>query len=305
MDRTFESGGGSTSVMNVYAIVQLLRHSLGRFLSRRLLTNIRSIYYLPGDVIGSLIERRNELMPPRHLRHIIGGDGRDFETLGEEFFQYFVDLGKLKPSDNVLDVGCGIGRMALPLTRYLNDGRYEGFDIIASGINWCRRNITARYPQFRFHYADIYNKRYNPRGKGKASEYQFPYQGGFFDFVFLTSVFTHMLPQDVENYLSEIARVMKADGRCLITVFLLNQESIELNNAKMSSQDFRYSFGNYRSTNERTPETAIAYDEGFFQELYSKPGLTIEDPVYYGSWCGRKNALGYQDIVLMRKPGGE
>ena len=50
--------------------------------------------------------------------------------------------------NSVLDVGCGIGRMAIPLARYLNtDGKYEGFDIIPENIAWCQRAITPRYPQ--------------------------------------------------------------------------------------------------------------------------------------------------------------
>ena len=41
------------------------------------------------------------------------------------------------------------------------------------------------------------------------------------DVAFLTSVFTHMLPEDVEHYLDELARVLKPGGRTLITWFLL------------------------------------------------------------------------------------
>jgi len=52
---------------------------------------------------------------------IFVGDG-DYEKAGNEFFVYFREFGKLKPSDKVLDVGCGIGRMSLPLTTYLAGG---------------------------------------------------------------------------------------------------------------------------------------------------------------------------------------
>ncbi len=58
-------------------------------------------------------------------------------------------------------------------------------------------------------------------------------------FVLLTSVFTHMLPQDMDNYLSEVARVLKPDGRCLITYFLLNPESLALIDAEESSFNFQ------------------------------------------------------------------
>ena len=51
------------------------------------------------------------------------------------------------------------------------------------------------------------------RAETKASEYTFPYEDGEFDVVVLTSVFTHMLPDDVAHYLDEIARVLKPGGR--------------------------------------------------------------------------------------------
>lgn len=47
-----------------------------------------------------------------------------------------------------------------------------------------------------------------------------------FDFVFLTSVFTHLLPEDMNNYFSEVVRVLTHARRCLITYFLLTFESL-------------------------------------------------------------------------------
>ena len=45
-----------------------------------------------------------------------------------------------RPGERVLDVGCGIGRMARPLAGYLTgDGSYDGFDVNREGIRWCTR----------------------------------------------------------------------------------------------------------------------------------------------------------------------
>jgi len=42
--------------------------------------------------------------------------GGNFKSVGEKFLRYFKDVGGLKPDDeDVLDVGCGIGRMAISL----------------------------------------------------------------------------------------------------------------------------------------------------------------------------------------------
>ena len=137
---------------------------------------------------GSESER---LVPPTDLMHVGGGD---FEKIGKEILQTLIEIGGLKPNERVLDVGCGVGRAAIPLTNFMKDnGSYEGFDIVPKEIKWCQKNISRRFPNFRFQLADVYNKAYNPYGKYKASDYKFPYEDESFDFVFLTSVFTHLL----------------------------------------------------------------------------------------------------------------
>src|SRR5262245_53999141 len=178
----------------------------------------------------------DELVPPEEI-NFVGTGG--FQAVGQEFFHYFVELAGLQPDERVLDVGCGIGRMAIPLTRYLHpQGSYEGFDVVPLGIEWCRNKITPRYPQFHFQLADIHNEHYAPQGRTPARKYQFPYPADSFDFVFLTSVFTHLLPADLENYVYEIARVMKLNGRCLMTFFLLNAESLDLMQRKRGTLAF-------------------------------------------------------------------
>jgi ubiquinone/menaquinone biosynthesis C-methylase UbiE len=243
---------------------------------------------------------KTTLIPPEKM--IFVGNG-DFVNIGNEFLEYFVNYGGLQKTDAVLDVGCGIGRMAVPLTKYLTtEARYEGIDIVPKGITWCKKNITPAYPYFHFQHVDIYNKAYNKKGKYKSSEYRFPYPDESFDFVFLTSVFTHMLPADLENYVSEISRVMKKGGKCLITYFLINQESLAGIKDKKSKFSFAYQFNEHcRLDNEKTPESAIAYREEYIRELYKRNGFSITSPILYGGWSGRKDFLSFQDIIVAHK----
>jgi SAM-dependent methyltransferase len=244
--------------------------------------------------------RREQLIPPDWLD--TGGRRERFRETGDEFFRYFVELCNLKPDERVLDVGCGTGRMARPLTRYLAGGSYDGLEIVAPSVSWCRK-AYRRYPNFRFHHADLFNKEYNPAGAIRTSEYRFPFADSSFDFVFLTSVFTHMLHEDVEHYLSEIARVLRPGGRCLVTFFLLNPDSRRLIGEGASIHDFCHELPGCFAKSEDVPEAAVAYEERAVREMYGRRGLRLEEPIRYGWWCGREGGFSKQDIVVACKPG--
>lgn len=261
---------------------------------------LKKIYYLPVDLVD-LLRKRDGMIPPRSMIFIGGGD---FIKIGEGFKRHFVELGHLQPHERVLDVGCGIGRMAVPLTKYLSEeGEYWGFDIVKKGIEWCQERISPKFKNFHFVHSDIYNKYYNPNGTILAQEYRFPFENEFFDFVFLTSVFTHMLRPDVENYIGEISRVLRTGGRCLITFFILNEESLRLMHSLKSRFDFRYDLGGCFSNEIDTPEDAIAYEEEVIKRLFRKNRLVITPSIYYGSWCGRETFFTYQDVIVAKKNG--
>src|SRR5262249_15616564 len=118
----------------------------------------------------------------------------EFKSNGEEFLKIYRDVCGLTREEKMLDVGCGIGRKTLQLTRYFNgQAVYEGIDITRAGIDWCREKITPRFPNFRFQQIDVYNRYYNAAGKYRASQFRFPFADESFTFVMLGSVFTHML----------------------------------------------------------------------------------------------------------------
>jgi SAM-dependent methyltransferase len=259
---------------------------------------LRSLYYLPSDVAAGARRGGADLVPPQRLQFV--GDG-DFRQIGQEFARYFIELGGLKPSEDVLDVGCGVGRMALPLTSYLNgQGSYQGFDVVPYGVRWCQRNVTPRFPNFRFQVADIRNSMYNPDGEIAAAQYRFPFPDAEFDFAYATSVFTHMLPDEVGNYVGELARVLRPGGRCFATFFLLNEESRRLVAEGTSRYDFRHGGGVYRTIDPRTSEAAVAYDEEFVTGLLREHGLGLERQLY-GDWAGRREFLSHQDVLIARR----
>ena len=231
----------------------------------------------------------------------------NFRKGGREYVAFMWDLCGLQPDEDVLEVGSGAGRLAIPLTEYLTSGTYEGFDVHRARVEWCQREITSRYPNFRFQIVDVFNKTYNLPGRTPPGEFTFPYEDESFDFVFVVSVFTHMLPEGVARYIAEIARVLRRGGRCLASFLLLNDEVIrriesqpERSDPSSNSVDaaLGHDFGNYRVSNPATPEAVIALDEQFVLDLYRDNGLEVTD-VRHGSWSRREPSItGGQDVIL-------
>jgi SAM-dependent methyltransferase len=163
-------------------------------------------------------------------------------------------------------------------------GYYEGLDIVPTGIAWCKRHIASSHPNTHFTLADIYNGEYNPSGKMRASEYQFPYNDQTFDLAVLISVFTHMLPDDMEQYVAEVARVLRQDACCVATYTLLDADSLE---AMLSGRSiYRFErIGLHWSIDARHPELAVAYEELYVRDLFERHGLSPS--TYHGTWSGR------------------
>jgi SAM-dependent methyltransferase len=276
-------------------------------LPRQLRWLLRRIYLAPIDLGDRLLGRRDPGVPAK-AHNFTGSAGPDFKSRGDAFVTALTDLAAATPSSRVLDVGCGVGKLAVAMTHFLDaNGSYEGLDIVPDGIEWCRNNITSLHGNVRFTLADIYNKEYNPRGRVRPTEYRFPYDDDTFDVAALYSVFTHMLPDDVDWYIGEIARVLKPNGRIFGTYFVINPESLRLMRSSGCAMQFKHNLGSHWIQNGRVPELAVAYDETYIRGLYAKHGL--EDPkIYEGAWCGRAgywpdgSGFGNQDVLVARKP---
>ena len=217
-------------------------------------------------------------VPPPELHFI--GDG-DFRAIGAEFLRHFVRLGGLRPDHKVLEIGCGVGRMALPLTQYL-DSSYDGIDIVLDGIRWCASTITPAYPEFRFHHLDVANGLYNPDGRIEGETATLPFKAASYDFVILTSVITHLRTADTERYAAEIARVLKPGGRCFLSLFR-DAPGVEL------------------LADPEHPNAAVAYDEEFLLGRFAAHGLRPARAVMRGHWSGQREAENFQDLLVLEK----
>jgi SAM-dependent methyltransferase len=253
---------------------------------RRLAGQARSAAYRIVTVVDRIMRWRSDaLVPPAHLRlyYYRIWSPTAFTRAGEVARTELTIRG-LRPEHRVLDIGSGIGNLAISLAGYLHGG-YDGVDIHPEAVAWCQRTITPRHPNFRFHRADVASRAYNPHGVVPASAYRFPFPDRSFDFIFLASVFTHMLPDDVEHYVHEISRLLAPDGVCVSSYFLLNDETRAAVDTGHSFMTFsvQHPSGLCRLHDANIPEAAVAIEETFVQRIHDESGLRIRD-IRRGRW---------------------
>jgi SAM-dependent methyltransferase len=239
------------------------------------------------------------LMPPESLHNIGAGD---YVLVGNELLGLMVCEARMQPEDRILDIGCGTGRVARVLTNYLTSGSYDGIDIVKPSIEWCQDSYKD-YPNFHFHFSDIYNSLYNPEGKIEADDYHFPFEDESFDFIFLTSVFTHMLFPAVENYLAEISRLLTTKGKVFSTFFLLTPEARKNIEKGVAHYNFSHRVENCFAENPEAVEYAVAYEEETIRESFHKYGLNILEPIRYGAWNNKQYRIGlsFLDVIIANK----
>ena len=298
-----DSASGSSRIQRSFLDVQgwLLRQ---RFFTSKVLPAmprelrwaLRRIYFAPVDLIERFRSDYNPMVPPYGQR-FTGYSGHDFVKSGQALVDVLATTAGLEAHSNVLDIGSGIGRCAIPLTSLITPpGSYDGLDIVERGVRWCATKITPEHPHVRFTHANVFNAEYNPGGTVKAAEYQLPYADASFDIVCLFSVFTHMLTEDVEHYVAEIGRVLRPGGRLAATFLILNNESLALMQAGNGIYNFTYHEGPQWLLEEgmASPELAIGYEEEYVRDLYARNGMDVAG-FYAGSWSRPAQHARYRE----------
>jgi SAM-dependent methyltransferase len=246
-------------------------------------------------------------IPPVELRRWVGpfDDATEFAESGRNTVRALTEMACLRSNDAVLDVGCGTGRVALPLMNLLDDeGRYDGFDLSVPAIDWCRGAITSRRPNFRFHCIEARNEAYESSSGPTAACVSFPFASESFDLALITSVFTHMLDDAIDNYLAETARVLRRNGRMFVSLFLLDAASEAAALTGSARLDFRHTFGPLRSLNATCPEEGVAIEHSDFAERLRRYGFVPHGPVHFGNWRDRSTQgtnVYLQDLLVARK----
>ena len=215
---------------------------------------------------GDHVSLENSVLPAEELR-LCGpefADDRYFlRSARAEADRLKVHCG-LASSTNVLDVGCGVGRLPIGILSTVGDIRsYCGVDVIRRCIEWCDRHIHSEHPSFSFFYIDAKNARYNPEGREIDRQFILPFPPHSFDIIYSYSVFSHMLPDDMQLYVSEFQRLLNADGRVFATGFV--EESVP--DVSVNPEDYRMQWSG--------PLHCVRYSRRFIEETFAAADLLL------------------------------
>lgn len=289
----------------------------------------RSLRRMAADRLFRLIDRlfitrdRRHLRRTRNIRLIpflpnrTGGKNSYAEWAHVVGLFQTVIYNQLKNKENnrILDVGCGSGLLAIASEPFLgSEGRYVGLDVMKHEIDFCRSNYDTG--QFEFIHLDVNNPLYNPSQESRLSPWGVPDDD--FDLMLALSVWTHLDEENATFYFREVNRVLKPNGRAMISFFLLDDDY------KASLSERSGSKGRYHTTHKNrwvfdqpvrgsdawfttswaeVPEEAIGVTPQGLERLVAASGLTLLEH-HAGNW---KEAPGlyFQDVVLLEKKGAD
>ncbi|MGA9119171.1 MAG: class I SAM-dependent methyltransferase [Bacteroidota bacterium] len=241
--------------------------------------------------------------PPLHLRWEVG-PLRGFESSATEYRILLQQYAELTAGSSLLDIGCGCGQLALELSDVLGPhGRYEGWDINPGAIGWCRRSLQKTHPNYSFQLLEVRNGLYRPSTGSNAAHYVLP-QAPPSTIVVLKSVFTHMLPDAVMNYLHQIPRLMTDDGRCVASFFLLNDNQRRLGMEGCNRVTFVPFGDGVAVADPHVPEAIVAFEQKNINDMIRDAGLRLLGPPLVGRWTGDPRGITHQDILILERAHG-
>jgi SAM-dependent methyltransferase len=242
---------------------------------------------------------------PVGLIELTGGGPETFEQISTMHIKNLMSQHPLGEGMSVLELGCGIGRDAIPLIEIIgSSGTYVGVDIIKASIEWCTGAITSRHPNFRYYHYDIRDSLHNPGGRLAYDRVELPSPDSTVDLAFAQSVFTHMLPGQFIHFLRELARCTRTAGTIYITCFRVDDQilsSARSHNQAPGSLRFEHYLGDGCYVNELEHLTgAVAYTGEALDRMTSAAGLRRRGPVRPGAWSGFfPTPFDGQDVLVL------
>ena len=121
--------------------------------------------------------------------------GGNYEGTGNIAAEILVSVGGARDGMDVLDFGCGSGRVAHALAKRVALKNYFGTDIVEALLAYAKSKCPP-------HYQFMLNRKYG-----------IPAPDNSFDLAYAFSVFTHLLQTETFIYMQDIYRTLRPGGR--------------------------------------------------------------------------------------------
>lgn len=230
-------------------------------------------FRLFGDFLSdipSLVYPEFRSLPPNHLRVRVGVDNKmlfnqvyHLQVVINLWLQW-LSSGYVTGTSDIVEIGCGCGRLAHYLRGDWFKGSYVGIDIDQEALDWS----AAHFPidKFTFMRSPHTSSTYSASAVEQGALFSFPEQWQK-DFVCSASLYTHLLEPELVNYTRESFRILRPDGTMCMTFFCL--DSVERGNR----WTFEHRIGEAYVENPKYPEAAVAYTREFIENLCQSVGF--------------------------------
>jgi SAM-dependent methyltransferase len=239
------------------------------------LLSYNPVFKVTGNAVANILgapfpEFRS--LPPNHLRVRVGAGTKVVNNhahhlqIGSQFWMECFAKGYLGADADIVEIGCGCGRIAMHLNPDYFSGTYLGIDIDPEMIEYCKSHFPA--PKFAFalspHRSSTYHGQESSSREPESFTIAHPESR---DFVFSTSLFTHLLENELAFYLKESFRALRPNGMAVMSFFCM--ESVETG----KPWTFSHKAGNAFVDDERYPEAAVAYGREYMTHTAKEAGF--------------------------------
>ncbi len=214
-------------------------------------------------------------LPPNHLRVRVGVGNKAVNNqayhlaVGRDYWFNWLSKGFCDDRSDIVEIGCGCGRIAHHLRGDWFEGSYLGVDIDSEQIDYCRRSFPADRFAFALspHRSATY-KAGDDDGFDRVDVGSLLGEENSKDFVFSTSLLTHLLEREIADYLTACHRVLRCEGRLFMTFFCLDYIQ------RGGRWTFNHKIGRAHCESFKYPEAAVAYDEATMIDMATSHGFT-------------------------------
>ena len=218
-------------------------------------------------------EDKFKCLPADHLLKVNGFlDIESYQTIGNEIACGIQrELNKYRPFKNILDYGCGLGRVLYHLKKLFVDSEIFGYDIDHELIKWTNFIFQSECLEFKTSLES--------------------YKPGTFDCIYSVSVLTHIY-ENRDSVLRSINNLLKDDGIFFVTYHdktLFNELYRKKNKDKESFNEFIIG----QDFNDGDEGKGVFYDTTFWIEYMSKYFIHLKTEV--------RKLCGFQSYSIFLK----